>query len=422
MIQHGSFWAGNSGPLKDLTHQAWGTDDEQAPLEIVFSDNFNNVPFSLAFLQGRFDVAWAILQIVNAHDEDASDVSTSKPQIESQVVDKTFTIDKVDQISMQGKSHATPVELIRTDIARILLNADTDQSTRKLKGEDIIHACLSRLPKTALLKPMLDLFDNGPRSHLFTQRKTYVTKNDTTPLHTWICQASGLGPTGEAETNYRYHYYNDYTDNQTGEELDSLNEAGETCLHTAVKKEMLSIVKVFADYNPQQVYRENAVGRTPAELAHNDLINELSAQPGRPETNKRGKISQVLQKGQMNIEIRPLSMIKPTGSGQTSRIWASATKFKAVVSDVMATALRKQTGNRRLVSLNETNDVAGRLGDIGSPYFNVESRRNEDDKVVSNDGKKDEKVDFVTIGLDIRLGSAWPEPKKGTEMSDGDRV
>lgn len=37
-----------------------------------------------------------------------------------------------------------------------------------------------------------------------------------------------------------------------------------------------------------------------------------------------------------------------------------------------------------------------------------------------NDGKKDEKVDFMTIGLDIRLGSAWPEPTKGTEKSDGD--
>lgn len=66
MIQHGSFWAGNLGRLKDLTHQAWGTVDEQAPLEIVISDNFNNFPFSIAFLQGRFDVARAILQIVNA--------------------------------------------------------------------------------------------------------------------------------------------------------------------------------------------------------------------------------------------------------------------------------------------------------------------------------------------------------------------
>lgn len=85
----------------------------------------------------------------------------------------------------------------------------------------------------------------------------------------------------------------------------------------------------------------------------------------------------------------------------------------------MATAMRKQTGNGRLVTLSEANDVAG-LGDTGSQYFSVESRRNEDDKVVSNYGKKDEKVDFVTIGLAIRLGSAWPEPKKGTEKSDGD--
>ncbi|QPH00654.1 hypothetical protein C2857_004486 [Epichloe festucae Fl1] len=369
MIQHGSFWAGNLGRLKDLTHQAWGTVDEQAPLEIVISDNFNNFPFSIAFLQGRFDVARAILQIVNAHDEDAFNDSTSEPQIESQVVDKTFTINNVDQISMQGKSHATPVELIRTDIARILINADTDQSTRNLKVEDFIHGRLSGLLKAARVKP-----------HAGSAR---------------------------------------------GEELDFLNGAGETCPHTAVKKDMLSIVKALVDYNPQQVYRENAVGRTPAELAHNGLINELSAQPGRPETNMREQIFPKLYKRvQMNIEIRPLQMVKLTGSGQISRISASAknlptTKFEAVISNVMATAMRKQTGNGRLVTLSEANDVAG-LGDTGSQYFSVESRRNEDDKVVSNYGKKDEKVDFVTIGLAIRLGSAWPEPKKGTEKSDGD--
>lgn len=86
-------------------------------------------------------------------DEDAFNDSTSEPQIESQVVDKTFTINNVDQISMQGKSHATPVELIRTDIARILINADTDQSTRNLKVEDFIHGRLSGLLKAARVKP-----------------------------------------------------------------------------------------------------------------------------------------------------------------------------------------------------------------------------------------------------------------------------
>ncbi|KAH0595957.1 hypothetical protein MHUMG1_06507 [Metarhizium humberi] len=745
-------WSGNLERIKELTLQAWGTERDQPPLKIVITDNSNNSPFSVAFLHGRFDVAKAILEIVNAQwspadkdevryrikqdqqddeddyysDEDASEESDSEPQIESRVIDKNFTIEDIGQVSMQVKSHITAVQhlcdsvsmfdvkdgeaskakwhhrtlfqhlmendnvtglkvlldmaqhfseektqdkdddeatsrftfperdfrwavehgktqmlsliikrtgagvpldhlvkksgvevkekpryyqgltvygkkrkdwanagrnvvsrtsgmktppllhaalegsvdgvefflgdkphrlyaefgkskaahedsrfkhlkdspggfnraismwlgadndlvihcavlgkskesaelveylvtncpeylekktsegetplmiacrLGRTDFAKILINGGADQSTRNLKGENILHACLSRLPKAAQLKPMLDLFDAELRSHLFLQRKS-ITENGTTPLHTWICQTSGLGATGEIEQQYSNYYYRRgrYISNQTysnekdvvdmlklllecskGEELDMLNGAGETCLHTATKQDMLSLVKILLEFNPKQLYRENAVGRTPAELAHDGLINHVFSRPDRPEINRNEQISDIVNKStetyrdeavfkdkvadQLKTNIaelglsgdysaKDLALILPAmgiGEGKLGKN-LSTSKLKQVEWDLMATTMEKHAGKRRLVSLNEANDVARRLGEkhTSSRYFSVESRRDEDDELASDNGKGDEKNDFATRELADRLASAWLEEKKETEESDED--
>lgn len=135
-------WAGELERIKELTLQAWGEEKEQAPLKIVITDNTHNSPFSLAFLHGRYDVARAILEIVKAQwsvpdkdevryrmkqeqrdddedyysDEDDSEEYDSEPQIVSQVVDKNFTIDDLGQVSMQVKSHVTPVQHLSENV------------------------------------------------------------------------------------------------------------------------------------------------------------------------------------------------------------------------------------------------------------------------------------------------------------------
>lgn len=357
----------------------------------------------------------------------------------------------------------------RTEFAKILIDGGANQSTRNLKGENILHACLSKLPKAAQLKPMLDLFDAELRSHLFLQRKN-ITENGTTPLHTWICQASGLGATGDYDQHYGNYYYNHgrYISNDTysnekdvvdtlklileyskGEELSVLNGAGETCLHTATKRDMLSLVQVLLDFNPQQIYRENAVGRTPAELAHDGLITHVFSRPNRPEVHRGEHVSSIVNKStdaycnealfkdkvadQLKTNIaglglsgdysaKDLALILPAmgiGEGKLEKNLDTG-KLKQVTWDLMATAMEKHVGKRRLVSLNEANDVARRLGEkhTGSRYFSVETRKDEDDEVASDDGNKDEKSDFVTRELANRLGSAWPEKKKVAEDND----
>jgi hypothetical protein len=361
----------------------------------------------------------------------------------------------------------------RTKVAQILIDGGANQSTRNLKGENIIHACLSRLPKAAQLKPMLDLFDAELRSHLFLQRKN-ITENGTTPLHTWIYQASGLGATGEPDQGYNNYNYRRrrYDTNETysnekdvvnmlnllleyskGEELEMLNGAGETCLHTATKQNMLSVVKILLDFNARQLYRENAVGRTPAELSHDGLIAHVFSRPSAPRIDRNQRVSELVNKStsvyrdeamfknkvadQLKTNIadlglsgdysaKDLALILPAmgiGEGNLKKVLSTG-QLKQVAWDLMSTAMEKHPGQRRLVSLNEANDVARRLGEkhTGSRYFSVESRRDENDEAASDDGKADEKSDFVTRELAERLGSAWPEVKKNDDSDvDSDK-
>ncbi|KAG6190171.1 hypothetical protein E4U36_003450 [Claviceps purpurea] len=381
-----------------------------------------------------------------------------------------------DCLEKRSSDGETPLmiacRLGRTELAKILVDAGADQSIRNVMGENIIHVCLSRLSKAAQLKPMLDLFDKGLRDHLFVQRKN-LAENATTPLHTWICQASGLGSVGEAEGGYRNHYGSYHPEYQTygdlkdvvetlklilsysrGQELDLLNGAGETCLHTAVKQDMLSIVKVLVDHNPQQVYRENAVGRTPAELAHDGFIDQLFTRPEPPQIDRKDKAAKLLEKSAdeyreeaalsgkadtLESDIADLGLsgkytiqelvliIQAMGIGEGSPSKdIPKTLLKGAIWDIIATAMSKYPGKRRLISLNEANDVARRLGEkhTGSRYFDDRSsrRRDEDDdeSILDDEGNKVEWGDFVTRTLARRLESAWCERKDEAEEGEGD--
>jgi ankyrin repeat protein len=53
-----------------------------------------------------------------------------------------------------------------------------------------------------------------------------------------------------------------------GNGLEMLNGAGDTCLHTAIMHHHVAVAKALIDFKPSLLYRENAVGRTPAEVAY----------------------------------------------------------------------------------------------------------------------------------------------------------
>jgi hypothetical protein len=79
-----------------------------------------------------------------------------------------------------------------------------------------------------------------------------------------------------------------------------------------------------------------------------------------------------------------------------------------VLWDLCRTAMQKHPGSRRLVSLNEANDVAKRLGEkySASRYFSVQARVDDED----DDGEEKEAnntIDFAVQEMKSRLGWAW---------------
>lgn len=338
----------------------------------------------------------------------------------------------------------------RTEYVKILVAANADQSTRNAKGENVIHAAVTGNPKADQLRDLFNALDAGLRTSLFLQRKN-LHENGNTPLHAWVEQASGVQP--DDVSRYRYRYYNrsvaspygnekdavdmlnlllEYSE---GEELEMLNGAGDTCLHTAIMHNKVSLARVLVDFKPRLLYRENAVGRTPAEVAHDRLVGQKLSKPDCLKLDKDNHATAVTTKKVEDIahksefaaktpeEIKELlsglglsdsydtevaSKIPGSmGSGHSNHKWLSNKEAKQVMWDLCHTMMARHPAHRRLVSLNEANDVAKRLSEkySASRYFSIQAQGEDDNGDVEE--KEDTTIDFATQQLNSRLSSAW---------------
>ncbi|KAF4955378.1 hypothetical protein FSARC_11864 [Fusarium sarcochroum] len=357
-----------------------------------------------------------------------------------------------DFIEKKNSEGDTPLmvacRLGRIDTVKILLAANADQSVRNQKGENILHAAVARNPKALQLRELLDLLDPSLRSHLFLQRKN-LNENGTTPLHAWVSQASGVQPDNYP---YRYSYYSvskPYYGREKetvrmlklllkyskGEELEMLNGAGDTCLHTAIMFDMIALVQVLVDFKSSLVYRENAVGRTPAELAHDQLTAQKFVMLNKPSLNGQDRVVDTVNKRpedfvheatiettaeQSKEDLARLGLSDTYKPDQASRILSSIgvsktcsgneldnRTIKGVMWDLCRTAMQKHPGHRRLVSLNEANDVAKRLGEkySASRYFSIQARVDDDED--PEEKEVSSTVDFAVQELNSRLSRAW---------------
>lgn len=358
----------------------------------------------------------------------------------------------------------------RTEFVKILLGANADQSSRNSKGQNILHAALENTPKAGQLRKMLDLFDPTLRSHLFLQRNNF-NENGNTPLHAWVSQASGVQSDDDAHgynrRRNRYYYRNTtkpydgeekdavemlklLLEYSKGEELEMLNAAGETCLHTTIMRDMISLARVIVEFKPRLLYRENAVGRTPAELAHDRLTEQKFKKPDNIKQDKHDCATYLINKkkeefaSHANPEAHTEEQRKELLAGLGLSNTYSAAEFsqimrsmgesnkkrkrdekdlsgsvaKVVAWDLCLTAMEKHPERRRLVSLNEANDVAKRLGEkySASRYFSIQAKAESE----NGEEQEDQDVDFATS--QARGASYWITERdiKGWESDEGE--
>ena len=356
----------------------------------------------------------------------------------------------------------TACRMGRPSFAKILIDARADQSVRSLRGENLLHAALASAGDVPAhrLGALLDLLDPALRGHMFLQRRN-LADGGATPLHSWVERVAAPVPAwhhpaapGRSLLSVRVDTLGLLLRCSGGAELEMLNGAGETCLHTATMGTSIAVAKVLVDFRPQILYRENAVGRTPAELAHDRVLaNQISRPRPFPLSFQRPSHGRVLKQAPSDFADKfndpetttqketeaardlGLSSSYPAPLLATVRTWMGLEpeQIRAfdvdaqndVIWDLCSTAMGRHPGARRLVSLNEANDVARRLGEqyTGSRYFSVTVREDDDEQGAERgESAAAKREDFATREM-ASLESAWSTfardgPDSGLELCE----
>ncbi|KAK6958209.1 hypothetical protein Daesc_001004 [Daldinia eschscholtzii] len=348
---------------------------------------------------------------------------------------------KVCPSSLEAKTEEgrTPLYIAcllgRVDFAKTLIDAGADQSVKDKDLNNIIHALLTHLgsgpgkDKLDRLRATLNLLDPDLRAHMFQQRNNLASGGDT-PLHFWFKTANILSV-------YRVNNYgsspmllNDedlqnievlrlLLEFSGGAELGTLNGAGDTILHTAVLRHLAVHTKVLLEYDPNLAYRENAVGRTPGEIAYDLFINsKVGSQESLEPTQEHETIVNKMKR----------SIRNPRGYDLSRRTAAQDTRGKDRKENtwrILEEHLARLDGKRRLVSLNEANDVAKRLGETYAwqryyqkPTATDAERAEEEAQQRKLQPPQDDKLaGFISTMYGNAKQRAWAEKDQATDFN-----
>lgn len=264
----------------------------------------------------------------------------------------------------------TPVALAfalqRTNIAKILIDAGADQTTRDCSGNNLIHLLLGDINRSPRATPegtkfLLGLLDPRLVPSLLTERSS-EDPGSLTPISRWIHQIYRLD----------LHTYssreNEETDNELGilrvlldfaestgqKHLELLDGAGNTPLHNAVKGHLPQNLKLMIERRPDLLHRESATGNTPFEMAVDAWVDEVSKSPPTIPTEDSSSWSD-----------REKHEYKDLINGSPESFAEEKDKDPRTARQIICDLCRKhsQPGGqkRKLVTLYEANEVAKRL-------------------------------------------------------------
>ena len=266
-----------------------------------------------------------------------------------------------DAIEVKSAGGFTPLqvafELYREDWAKLLIEAGAKQTCRDASGRNLLHSLLDRHiskdEEIDELKRMLDIIDKRVLQTLFVERCT----GSLTPLQYWLNGARSTGDFADRVLKLILEYGG-------GKELSFISGEGDTPLHHAVKTDTLGITRVILEHDPALLSRENATGRTPYEMAEDTAIARICSNPP-PMPND---ISQFRRRHATRFGLKfewlhdlvdqsPKSFVEKlqeVSPGAESIVWNLLQKTKARLD-------AEGNSRRKLVTLNEANEIAKRL-------------------------------------------------------------
>lgn len=310
-------------------------------------------------------------------------------------------------INVRSVGGVTPLILAcrrgRIEYVKILLSAGADQSIKDSGWDNLLHSALHFRPTAPKLKTLLDLLDRDLIISMMTERCA-LADDARTPLHKWIHAISHGNNYSKVEDAIEVlSYLMDLSPEEGKRALWMVDGTGDTPLHTLVSSSASDkIVRAVLDIDPSLLFRENAVGRTPLEVAHDQFFAEKSKAP-----NDRSSYRQNDNQEPALVE----SFVNKKGSDDELEDKSHVAVIWKLCSEYENKAVSRK---RKLVSLHEANDVAERLGVayMGDRYqFELPGKKEE---VGVEEGVRKEKKRFTDF-VSERYGGhydAWDAAKE----------
>lgn len=309
-------------------------------------------------------------------------------------------------LETQSADGYTPLSLAyalrRARFARILIEAGANQAVRDRNGNNLIHLLLwspgyKASDEAKNLQIFLDLLDPLLVPSLLIERSS-DKPGSLTPLAHWIHKSSSKC----SPRNFRFRdkmNMNQESDRQldilrvildfaerTGQKhLELLDGAGNTPLHDAVRLQLPKMLELMLDRRPDLLYRENATGSTPADLAAEAWVGEVTSRQPRIPIERPSSSEDPMQESRPLVQRSPEIFVRehPKDLKTERRAMYELCCEKAEME--AGPGKRK----RRLVSLFEANEVAKRLA--AQQHANMSSRRKRTRRGYERDDDEEEK-------------------------------
>ncbi|KAK4239714.1 hypothetical protein C8A03DRAFT_32236 [Achaetomium macrosporum] len=344
-------------------------------------------------------------------------------------------------LDVKAANGVTPLMLAcrlgRLDAVKLLIDAGADQTTKDQGRNNLLHAALHYTPDAKKLKRLLGLLDHEALTPMLKERNK-LEHSGRTPLHQY-CYAVAISGSHDKAANTAIRVIKlliDISPETAKQALRMLDGTGDTPLHTLLAKDANpTIVHAVIDFDKSLLCCENAVGRTPAEVAHDRYLAEIVTSPQ--------VFSQPRESVLSLISRSPADFVKEKPCDEPEEHEAKTTvarNWRLVVKDMERIGWPKRT----LVSLNSANFVAERLGQqhMRDRYRFQLRKKHEDDATTStdsqdgnSDGEDDGSLKVEPIAAEKRRrrredvitrrydggNSAWANPKRQREHNAGNQ-
>ncbi|KAF2849331.1 ankyrin repeat protein-like protein [Plenodomus tracheiphilus IPT5] len=319
-----------------------------------------------------------------------------------------------EALENRSSSGLTPLHLAfslhRVEMIKILIEAGVDQTCRNNARENIVHSMLTAQTKTtkkdeniAQLRELLGLIDARLIQSLFEERTTQYP-GASTPLARWLYNYAKPFSHTVVDVSNREKFLQVLLEFSKGEDLSIINAEGDTPVHTAVRYTADSLLQIMLECRPELLFRENATGRTPYEMAEDAYLSKqvFNEPPSlMPSSNQnqgyrwqfggmQHSVGVIAKEPELFVE-KP---DKDTRSG-IEKVWHTCKE----VAD------RTRGTKRKLVTLVEANEVAKRL--VKSKSLRTEEER--DASVESGEAEESEEIkgDEIALWYHNGLSADW---------------